>query len=272
MSYKGAKKHLKRTNAPKSYGLRKLGGTFAVKARAGPHDANSSIPLTYILRHILKYAQDKTEVKRIMGKKIVTINGRKITEGRFPVGFNDVLQISDKLFKVTADAHGRFACIKINKQQAQVRPLKVLKKYTTVHNVPMIQTSDGKHIRYPHPNIKINDTVVLDIKSNKITQYIPFKIGMTVFATGGNNIGRIGILQHTEAHPGSQTVVTVTDSNNNSFITLISNVMVIGDQTGNKFPIHKSNGLRLSHLDARNKLMASRGDITEEIVAKGAAE
>jgi len=208
-----------------------------------------------------------------MGKNIVMINGRKIREARFPVGFNDVLKIGEKLFKITADAHGRFACIKITPQQAKTRPVKVIKKYVTINKVPMIQTSDGRNIRYPHPDIKTNDTCILDIESNKITHVLPFKIGMTVFATGGNNIGRIGILQHTEAHKGSQTVVTVTDANNNSFITLMSNVMVIGDQTGSKFPVHKSNGIRLSHLESRNKLMASKGDISQELIkGSGAAE
>ncbi|RVX09555.1 40S ribosomal protein S4 [Vitis vinifera] len=44
-------------------------------------------------------------------------------------------------------------------------------------------------IRYPNPLIKANDTTKLDLKSNKITDFIKFDVGNVVMVTGGRNKG-----------------------------------------------------------------------------------
>jgi small subunit ribosomal protein S4e len=36
------------------------------------------------------------------------------------------------------------------------------------NRVPYIVTHDGRTIRYPHPDIQINDTIKLDLNENKV--------------------------------------------------------------------------------------------------------
>lgn len=43
--------------------------------------------------------------------------------------------------------------------------------------VPFVVTHDGRTIRYPDPAVKVNDTVVVDIASAKITDFIKFDSG-----------------------------------------------------------------------------------------------
>lgn len=43
--------------------------------------------------------------------------------------------------------------------------------------VPFVTTSDGRTIRYPDPLVKVNDTVMVDIASGKIKDYIKFESG-----------------------------------------------------------------------------------------------
>ena len=43
--------------------------------------------------------------------------------------------------------------------------------------VPMIHTSDGRTIRYPDPLIKVNDTVMIDIATGKIRDFVKFDSG-----------------------------------------------------------------------------------------------
>ena len=43
--------------------------------------------------------------------------------------------------------------------------------------VPYLSTHDARTIRYPDPDIKVHDTVVVDIKSGKITQFVKFETG-----------------------------------------------------------------------------------------------
>jgi len=43
--------------------------------------------------------------------------------------------------------------------------------------VPFLTTHDGRTIRYPDPNIKVNDTIRYDIASSKILDHIRFETG-----------------------------------------------------------------------------------------------
>jgi len=63
--------------------------------------------------------------------------------------------------------------------------------------------------------------------------------------TGGNNIGRIGILQHVEKHPGSFDIAHVKDSAGNSYATRIGNIFVIGEGKKPVISLLPSKGLKL---------------------------
>jgi small subunit ribosomal protein S4e len=46
-----------------------------------------------------------------------------------------------------------------------------------------------------------------------------FSSGNVVMITGGHNIGRVGIIQSRERHPGSFDIVHVKDANGHTFAT-----------------------------------------------------
>lgn len=103
--------------------------------------------------------------------------------------------------------------------------------------VPYIITHDARTIRYPDPRIKANDTIRLDIASGKIEDHIKFdtgtmrnlfrkinttihfRLGNIVMITGGHNLGRVGIIQSRERHPGSFDIVHVKDAQGHTFAT-----------------------------------------------------
>lgn len=64
-------------------------------------------------------------------------------------------------------------------------------------------TGDARTIRYPDPLVKVNDTVVVDIKTGKITDFIKFDTGNLAMVIGGRNMGRVGIVTHRERHAGN---------------------------------------------------------------------
>merc|ERR1711936_771222 len=69
--------------------------------------------------------------------------------------------------------------------------------------VPYLHTSDGRTIRYPDPNAKVNDSIQLDLATNKVQDIITFEVGNLVMVTGGANAGRVGTMISREKHPGS---------------------------------------------------------------------
>lgn len=67
--------------------------------------------------------------------------------------------------------------------------------------------------------VQVNDTVVLNITSGKITDFVKFDAGNLCMITSGRNIGRVGIVGHRERHPGSFDIVHIKDASGNTFTT-----------------------------------------------------
>ena len=85
-------------------------------------------------------------------------------------------------------------------------------------------------IRYPDPAIKVNDTVKIDLSTGKISDFIRFDTGVIAMATGGRNMGRVGVITHRERHDGGFNIVHIKDAIDNSFATRETNVFVIGSE------------------------------------------
>jgi small subunit ribosomal protein S4e len=83
-------------------------------------------------------------------------------------------------------------------------------------------------IRYPDPTIRVNDTVKIDLATGKISEFIKFDTGVIAMATGGRNMGRVGVITHRERHDGGFNIVHIKDAVDNEFATREGNVFVIG--------------------------------------------
>ncbi|ONM00998.1 40S ribosomal protein S4-3 [Zea mays] len=75
------------------------------------------------------------------------------------------------------------------------------------YGIPYLNTYDGRTIRYPDPLIKANDTIKIDLETNKIMDFIKFDVGNMV--TGGRNTRRVGVIKHREKHKGSFETIHV---------------------------------------------------------------
>ncbi|AQL02917.1 Putative threonine aldolase family protein [Zea mays] len=75
--------------------------------------------------------------------------------------------------------------------------------------IPYLNTNDGRTIRYPDPLIKANDTIKIDLETNKIMDFIKFDVGNMVMVTGGRNIGCVGVIKNREKHKGSFETIHV---------------------------------------------------------------
>jgi small subunit ribosomal protein S4e len=110
------------------------------------------------------------------------------------------------------DAKGRFVVHRITKEEASYKLCKVRRLAFGKGGIPHIGTHDGRTIRYPDPEIKVNDTVMVDLESGKIRDFIKFDVGNLAMATGGHNNGRVGTIVHKEKHKGSFDIVHIKDA------------------------------------------------------------
>ena len=246
--------HLKRLNAPHLWMLNKLGGTFAPRPTHGPHALKECLPLILILRNRLHYALNGREVTMIVKNRQVKVDGKVRTDTRFPVGFMDVLTIpkTKENFRLMYNTKRRFCLVPLTNEQAKFKLCKVKKSVVGTNGIPFIVTHDGRTIRYPHPEIKVNDTIKLNLENGKIEDFIKYDIGNTAMMIGGNGMGRVGVIVKREVHPGSFEIVHIKDAKGNTFTTRKNNVFVIGKGTETLVNLPLDKGIKKTTLQCVN--------------------
>jgi len=228
-------------------------GVWAPKPSAGPHKQRECVPLCVILRDRLKYALTNKECVQICMERCVKVDGKVRTDHNYPAGFMDIVEL-DKCgdrFRVLYDTKGRFVLHRVDKAEAAYKLCKIKKVFISGKKIPVAVTHDGRSIRYPDPDVKANDSVKLDIATNKFSDIIKFEIGAMVMLTGGRNAGRIGTLMHIEKHEGSFNIVTVKDAKGATFSTRLHNVFVIGSGNTPDVSIPKGRGIKKNILQER---------------------
>jgi small subunit ribosomal protein S4e len=186
-------------------------------------------------------------------ERCVEVDGKVRTDSRFPAGFMDVISIpkSNDIFRLMYDTKGRFVLNRINKDEGAYKLCRVNKVYYQKGKIPVAVTHDGRTLRYPDPDIKVNDTVKLNIADSKITEFFKFEAGATVYITRGRNTGRVGTLVKVEKHEGSFDIVTVQDAKGHSFATRLANVFVIGTGDAPAVSLPKGRGIKKNILEER---------------------
>lgn len=91
----------------------------------------------------------------------------------------------------------------------------------------------------------------MNLESGEVESIIKYENGSLVLIIGGNNIGRVGVLQHIEKHPSSFDIAHVKDSNGNTFATRSSNVFVIGEGKKPVITLLPSRGIKLGLIEER---------------------
>ena len=235
-----------------------MGGRYAPKPRSGPHKARESVPLVVLLRNRLNFALNSTEVTSILAQRHVKIDDRVRTDPKFPAGFMDVVSIPEikKNYRLLFDTKGRFKVLEISEKEAGFKLCRVRVSSLGPGGIPVVHCNDGRTIRYPHPDIKANDTVKVDLKTGKIVSFVKFDIGNTAMVTGGHNIGRVGTITRREHHHGSFEIIHLKDAANREFATRIDNVFPIGSGQNSLVTLPDLKGIKLTIQEDRKKRLS----------------
>jgi len=259
---RGPKKHLKRLHAPRHWNLGKMTGVWAPRPSAGPHKLRECLPICVVLRDRLKYALNNKECQQICMERCVKVDGKVRTDHNYPAGFMDVLELekSGDRFRLLFDTKGRFVLHRVNREEASYKLCRVNKVYVTAKKIPVLVTHDGRTIRYPDPDAKVNDTIKVDIATGKMSDIIKFELGAMCMLTKGHNAGRVGTLEHIERHEGSFDIVTIKDTKGNVFATRLGNVFIVGTGNQPQVTLPKGRGIKKTILQERAEAEA-RGEL-----------
>lgn len=189
------KRHLKGFGAPKAWSLERKRIKYIAKPAPGPHKLNESITINFILINLLKLARTSREVKKLLSQKLVFIDNIPRTDKKFPLGLMDTLSIpsANLYFRIFYSKNGRFILSPIKKEEAEVKPRKIIGKRMQKKNKLQINFYDGTNILSDKKDYKIGDTIIF--QKNKIKKHIPLKEGVLVYISSGKYIGNTAKLQ-----------------------------------------------------------------------------
>uniref|UniRef100_M1BU65 40S ribosomal protein S4 n=1 Tax=Solanum tuberosum TaxID=4113 RepID=M1BU65_SOLTU len=161
-------------------------------------------------------------------------------------------------FRLLYDTKGRFRLHSVRYEESKFKLCKVRSVQIGQKGIPYMNTYDERTIRCPDPLIKANDTIKLDLESNKIVDFIKFDVGNVVMVTGGRHRGRVGVIKDSEKHKCSFETLHIQDSQGHEFATRLGNVFTLGKGTKPWVSLPKGKGIKLTIIEEARKRMAAQ--------------
>nr|XP_010921843.1 40S ribosomal protein S4-3-like [Elaeis guineensis] len=126
--------------------------------------------------------------------------------------------------------------------------------------IPYQNTDDGHIIHCLDLIIRANNTIKLDLQTNKIVDcFIKFDVGSIAMITGGRNRERVGVIKNREKHKGGFETIHLQDVLGHEFATRLGNVFTIGKGTKPWVSLPKGKGVKLSIIKEDRKRLAASG-------------
>lgn len=223
--------HLKRITMPRSWPLPKKEKVFITSGK-GSHKNKLSIPIVIILRDILNFAKTKNEIKKILQQGLVSIDNYIIKDEKFKVGIFDRIYIKkiDKAFTIILTKKGKLKIIEINKDDANKKYCKVIGKKILKGNKTQINLYDGKNFITEKKDIKVGDSIILDLKTKKIIGHLKLENGAFVFIIGGKHIGNYGKIAETNDKLSKTAKIVTVNINKKESNAKRKNIFVINKE------------------------------------------
>jgi len=221
------KRHLKRLVAPKSWKIRRKGITFVTRPRPGMHSKKNSISLNLVLRDMLEYAKTTRDVKVILSKGSVLVDGKQRKDHRFAVGVMDIIEMPkiNKCFRILLNKKGNLYPIEIKGDETKIKLCKIVGKRVIKKGKIQLNLNDGRNIIIDKNNYKTGDTLVIQLPEQKIKEHLKFEKGSFVYLSGGKHKGESGIAEEIK-----DNIIKVKPKSGESFETTKKFAFVIGKE------------------------------------------
>jgi len=214
--------HLKRHEIPKNWPVPRKGTTYLVKPLS---DLSNSLPLLIVLRNLLKVAQNRREVKRIIHLKQILQNTKIINDDKASLYLFDTLSLLPlkKNYRLQLSKSGKFEINEIKEGENNHKIAKITNKRTLKGKKTQLNLSDGRNF-LSDIKCQVNDSVLINLKEGKIEKCLPLKEGAEALVTVGKHSGENGKIHSIDSKEKMVSII-VGGSNVN---VLIKQLIVTG--------------------------------------------
>jgi len=238
---KGKVGRLKRKPAPRFWPIHRKEAVWIVRPSSGPHSLEKCLPLSIVLRDILKVAETRKEAKKIISQGKVYVDGKVRLKDDFPVGLMDIISMPDlnKFYRILPSHKGLFLN-PISKEEASFKLLRLEDKTLVKNGNSQIALHDGTNMLVKagdpeNPSEVVYETFAtlkLGLPEKQVLDQLKTKKGNMAIITGGKNIGKKGKIveiEKTEAKKRRNALVVVEDEKGGRYQTILDFVFSIGE-------------------------------------------
>jgi len=239
MGKKGSSRHKKRLSAPITYPIKRKHGTFTINPYPTRSKMEVSIPLGIIMREMLGYAKTLSEVKRILVKGFIKVDGKVQTSYKSALGPMDILEISqtEEYFRLTPYRGKRQLKLHpISKDEAHQKLLRINGKQTVKGKRIQLSFHDGRNYlidpeeeqQLPVSQLAVKDSILFNLENKTIENHYPFAVDSTAMIMGGHNTGVVGRIQEIEPQGGGKMRTVTLETEEGEIKTTEGNIFIIG--------------------------------------------
>ncbi len=221
---------MKRLTAPRSWPVKRKTSTWITKPSPGAHALEESIPVTVVMRDMLGLAGTAKEVRLMLQKKMLKIDGKTVRSPKQGMGLMDVLGLPtiNSYYRMVLDKRGKLQMVKISEEEAGWKLSRIDDKKTIAGGKTQLNLHDGRNIVLDANQYKTGDVLKITIPEQKILASYSLEKGNTALITSGANVGNVAVVEEYEiTRLPSENLVKFTDGK----YTTKCNVFIVGNKT-----------------------------------------
>ena len=185
--------HLKRLAMPRTWLVNRKTNKYSVRPTGSGHPFELGIPAVYVFRDLLKMADNTREVRYMIFNKGILVNGNKIDDHRYLIGYLDVITIPELKvsYRVVLTDKRKIDVVQIDDKEANIKVKKIIGKTVLKGGKVQVNFSDGTN-EISSEKYNIGDSVVFDISTKKIKEVLPLNEKALVAMLFGQYAGMTG--------------------------------------------------------------------------------
>mgnify|MGYP001765319390 CR=1 FL=1 len=224
------KKHIKRMAAPSSWAIPRKTTYWVTKPSPGPHGTEDAVPLLAVVRDMLKLCDNSREARFIIGSRMITVDGKVVTDYKFPVGLMDVVTVTKtkQSYRMLVDYKSRLKLVPVDDTEKGWKLARIDCKTVVKKGKVQLNLHDGRCILLPKDQYKSGDVLKIEVPSQKIMKAFKLEKGNLAFLVGGSHPGTVQTIEDYQVGRGSSANLV---SFKEGFSTVTDNVFVVGDKT-----------------------------------------
>lgn len=189
-------KHIKRITIPRTWPIPKKGLKYIIRPQVGKN-TELCLPICVIFRDMLKLVETRNELKQVLSAKDIMLNNKVVKDVIQSVGLFDIISVPKikKNYRLEVSTNKKLIISETSSKDSDQKPYKVIGKTMLKKGKIQLNLYEGINFignKEDIKKVKVNDTLLVDLKQNKIIKHIPLKQGSFAWIIKGKHIGNKG--------------------------------------------------------------------------------